>query len=87
MCGLQHPRGGSAAQQGWKAAGTGDLEQGVELETGFLPLLAGDFCPGVGTVVPNYVCPVVVNFEELLVTDSEGTPLERWPVDARGPLS
>jgi D-serine deaminase-like pyridoxal phosphate-dependent protein len=57
---------------------------------GFLPLPAGDFRPRVGAVVPvvpNHVCPVVVNFEELIVTDSAGTSLERWPVDARGFLS
>ena len=32
--------------------------------------------PSVGTVVPvvpNHVCPVVINFEELIVTDSAGT--------------
>ena len=57
---------------------------------GFLPLPAGDFQPGVGTVlpiVPNHVCPVVVNFEEYIVTDSTRTSLERWRVDARGFLS
>jgi D-serine deaminase-like pyridoxal phosphate-dependent protein len=57
---------------------------------GFLPLPTGDFRPGVGTVlpiVPNHVCPVVINFEELLVTDSAGASLERWRVDARGFLS
>ena len=57
---------------------------------GFLPLPAGEFRPSVGTVVPvvpNHVCPVVLNFEELIVTDSAGTSLERWPVDARGFLS
>ncbi|MFJ5700356.1 alanine racemase [Arthrobacter sp. NPDC093139] len=57
---------------------------------GFLPLPAGDFRPAVGTVlpvVPNHVCPVVVNFEEYIVTDSTGTSLERWPVDARGFLN
>ncbi|MEV7607754.1 alanine racemase [Paenarthrobacter sp. NPDC089322] len=56
---------------------------------GFLPLPEG-FQPGVGTVlpvVPNHVCPVVVNFEEYIVTDSTGTTLERWPVDARGFLN
>jgi D-serine deaminase-like pyridoxal phosphate-dependent protein len=37
--------------------------------------------------VPNHVCPVVVNFEELIVTDSAGSTLERWPVDARGLLA
>ncbi|WP_083751533.1 alanine racemase [Saccharothrix sp. ALI-22-I] len=57
---------------------------------GFLALPADDFRPSVGTVVPvvpNHVCPVVLNFEELIVTDSTGTSLERWPVDARGFLS
>jgi D-serine deaminase-like pyridoxal phosphate-dependent protein len=57
---------------------------------GFLPLPAGDFRPSVGTVlpiVPNHVCPVVINFEELIVTDSAGASLERWRVDARGFLS
>ncbi|MET4538617.1 D-serine deaminase-like pyridoxal phosphate-dependent protein [Arthrobacter bambusae] len=57
---------------------------------GFLPLPAGDFSPGIGAVlpiVPNHVCPVVINFEELIITDSTGTTLERWKVDARGFLS
>lgn len=57
---------------------------------GFLGLPNCDFRPGIGTVVPvvpNHVCPVVINFEELIVTDSEGTSLERWPVDARGFLN
>ena len=57
---------------------------------GFLPLPSGDFSPSVGTVlpvVPNHVCPIVVNFEEYIVSDSTGTSLERWPVDARGFLN
>ena len=58
---------------------------------GFLGLPAGDdFRPSIGTVVPvvpNHVCPVVINFEELIVTDSAGASLERWPVDARGFLN
>jgi D-serine deaminase-like pyridoxal phosphate-dependent protein len=57
---------------------------------GFLAMPAGEPRPSVGTVVPvvpNHVCPVVVNFEELIVTDSAGTSLQRWPVDARGLLS
>lgn len=57
---------------------------------GFLPLPDGEFRPSVGTVVPvvpNHVCPVVLGFEELIVTDSTGTSLQRWPVDARGFLS
>lgn len=57
---------------------------------GFLTVPAGEHRPAVGTVVPvvpNHVCPVVASFEELLVTDTEGTMLERWPVAARGLLS
>jgi D-serine deaminase-like pyridoxal phosphate-dependent protein len=57
---------------------------------GFLALPAGELRPSVGTVVPvlpNHVCPVVLNFEELIVTDSAGTSLQRWPVDARGLLN
>ncbi|WNM32785.1 hypothetical protein RKE30_21465 [Streptomyces sp. Li-HN-5-11] len=57
---------------------------------GFLPLPDGEFRPSVGTVVPvvpNHVCPVVLGFEELIVTDSAGTSLQRWPVDARGFLN
>lgn len=57
---------------------------------GFLGLTAGEYRPGVGTVVPvvpNHVCPVVINFEELVVTDSAGSSLDRWPVDARGFLN
>ena len=43
---------------------------------GFLAVPAGESRPSVGTVVPvvpNHVCPVVNSFEELIVTDSEGT--------------
>ena len=50
----------------------------------------GEHSPAVGVVVPvvpNHVCPVVTSFEELVVTDTEGTVLERWPVAARGLLS
>jgi D-serine deaminase-like pyridoxal phosphate-dependent protein len=57
---------------------------------GFLAVPGGESRPGVGTVipvVPNHVCPVVNSFEELVVTDTEGTMLERWPVAARGLLS
>lgn len=57
---------------------------------GFLAVPAGESRPSVGAVipvVPNHVCPVVVGFEELIVTDSEGTSLQRWPVDARGFLN
>jgi D-serine deaminase-like pyridoxal phosphate-dependent protein len=57
---------------------------------GFLSVPGGEARPGVGTVVPvvpNHVCPVVNSFEELIITDSDGTMLERWPVAARGLLS
>ena len=57
---------------------------------GFVAVPAGESRPSVGTVVPvvpNHVCPVVNSFEELVVTDSEGTMLQRWPVAARGLLS
>lgn len=57
---------------------------------GFVTVPAGELLPAVGTVlpvVPNHVCPVVASFEELVVTDSDGTTLQRWPVAARGHLS
>lgn len=57
---------------------------------GFVAVPGGESRPSVGTVipvVPNHVCPVVASFEELVVTDSDGTTLERWPVAARGLLS
>jgi D-serine deaminase-like pyridoxal phosphate-dependent protein len=57
---------------------------------GFLAVPAGESRPSVGAVVPvvpNHVCPVVNSFEELIVTDTEGTMLQRWPVAARGLLS
>lgn len=57
---------------------------------GFMAVPAGESRPSVGSVVPvvpNHVCPVVLNFEELIVTDGAGSSLERWPVDARGFLS
>ena len=57
---------------------------------GFAAVPAGEPRPSVGTVVPvvpNHVCPVVNSFEELIVTDTEGTMLQRWPVAARGLLS
>jgi D-serine deaminase-like pyridoxal phosphate-dependent protein len=71
-------------------AGTNAVLTKLNEYHGFLALPAGEFRPGVGAVVPvvpNHVCPVVINFEELVVTDSAGTSLQRWPVDARGFLS
>jgi D-serine deaminase-like pyridoxal phosphate-dependent protein len=53
---------------------------------GFLSV-ASDQRPKVGTVipiVPNHCCPLVNNFAELVVTDSEGRGLDRWAVAARG---
>ena len=88
---------------GTKALGReGSLERGYGAVAGTKAVLAklneyhgflalpGDARPSVGTVVPvvpNHVCPVVINFEELIVTDSAGKSLQRWPVDARGFLS
>lgn len=46
--------------------------------------------PSLGTVlpvVPNHVCPVVNNFDELLVANIDGNLLATWPVAARGRLS
>jgi D-serine deaminase-like pyridoxal phosphate-dependent protein len=46
-----------------------------------------DVRPAVGTVVPiipNHVCPVVNNFDRLVVTDATGATLEHWAVAARG---
>jgi D-serine deaminase-like pyridoxal phosphate-dependent protein len=57
---------------------------------GFTTVPAGETRPSLGTVVPvvpNHVCPVVNSFEELIVTDTEGTMLQRWPVAARGLLN
>jgi D-serine deaminase-like pyridoxal phosphate-dependent protein len=57
---------------------------------GFTAVTADETRPSVGTVVPvvpNHVCPVVNSFEELIVTDTEGTMLQRWPVAARGLLN
>ncbi|MFI6696606.1 alanine racemase [Streptomyces sp. NPDC050433] len=42
---------------------------------------------GVLAIAPNHVCPVVNNFDELVVTDSRGGKIERWAVAARGGLS
>jgi D-serine deaminase-like pyridoxal phosphate-dependent protein len=57
---------------------------------GFAAVPAGESRPSVGTVVPvvpNHVCPVVNSFEELIVTDTDATMLQRWPVAARGLLN
>lgn len=57
---------------------------------GFLAVPLEESRPSVGTVVPlvpNHVCPVVNSFAELIVTDTEGAMLQRWPVAARGLLS
>jgi D-serine deaminase-like pyridoxal phosphate-dependent protein len=71
-------------------AGTTSVLSKLNEYHGFLPLPGGGVRPGIGTVlpvIPNHVCPVVVNFEEYIVTDSAGTQVERWPVDARGFLN
>ncbi|MFF2299638.1 alanine racemase [Arthrobacter sp. NPDC058127] len=83
-------REGSPERGYGSIAGTTAVLSKLNEYHGFLPLPPGGFRPGIGTVlpvVPNHVCPVVVNFEEYIVTDSTGTTLERWPVDARGFLN
>lgn len=73
-----------------RIAGTSAALSKLNEYHGFLPLPGAGFRPAVGAVlpvIPNHVCPVVVNFEEYVVTDSSGTSLERWAVDARGHLS
>ncbi len=83
-------REGSAERGYGGVAGTQAVLTKLNEYHGFLGLPPGEHRPAIGTVVPvvpNHVCPVVLNFEELLVTDSAGTSLERWPVDARGFLN
>jgi D-serine deaminase-like pyridoxal phosphate-dependent protein len=83
-------REGSLERGYGAVAGTKAVLSKLNEYHGFLPVPVGESRPSVGSVVPvvpNHVCPVVVNFEELIVTDSAGTSLERWPVDARGFLS
>lgn len=73
-----------------RIAGTSAALSKLNEYHGFLPLPGGGFRPAIGTVlpvIPNHVCPVVVNFEEYIVTDSSGASLERWAVDARGHLN
>jgi D-serine deaminase-like pyridoxal phosphate-dependent protein len=83
-------REGSVERGYGGVAGTNAVLAKLNEYHGFLALPAGDFRPIVGSVVPvvpNHVCPVVLNFEELIVTDSTGTSVQRWPVDARGFLN
>lgn len=57
---------------------------------GFLRLPPTGARPQVGervAIVPHHVCPVVNSFDELLVTDSSGSRLDRWRVDAQGQLN
>lgn len=71
-------------------AGRGAVLSRLNEYHGYLAVPTDESPPGVGTVVPvvpNHVCPVVNSFEELLVTDTEGTPPRRWAVAARGLLS
>ncbi|HET6706632.1 MAG TPA: amino-acid racemase, partial [Amycolatopsis sp.] len=83
-------REGSPERGFGAVAGTKGVLAKLNEYHGFLAWPDGADRPAVGTVVPvvpNHVCPVVVNFEELIVTDSAGTSLRRWPVDARGFLA
>ncbi len=55
---------------------------------GYLGLPTGHVTPALGAVlpvVPNHVCPVVNNFDELLVLTPDGAT-QSWPVAARGRL-
>lgn len=56
---------------------------------GYLSIPDGVVRPAVGdmlTVVPNHACPVANLFDEYIVLQG-GSPVDRWPVDARGHLS
>jgi D-serine deaminase-like pyridoxal phosphate-dependent protein len=80
-------REGSPAKGYGQATGVGDGRL-LKLNEyhGFLAVDGVDR-PAVGTilpVIPNHVCPVVNNFDELIVTDATGSSLERWAVAARG---
>jgi D-serine deaminase-like pyridoxal phosphate-dependent protein len=71
-------------------AGRGAVLARLNEYHGFLTVPPEESRPGVGTVVPvvpNHVCPVVNSFEELIVTDTRGATVQRWPVAARGLLS
>ncbi|GAA1209940.1 alanine racemase [Prauserella alba] len=73
-----------------RVAGTGAVLAKLNEYHGFVALPPDAAQPETGKVVPvvpNHVCPVVTNFEEFIVTDSEGATLQRWPVDARGFLN
>ncbi|MFI6851613.1 alanine racemase [Streptomyces sp. NPDC050416] len=83
-------RDGDARRGYGQIAGTKAVLSKLNEYHGFLAVPPEEQRPGVGTVlpmVPNHVCPVVNNFEELLVTDSQGTMPRWWPVAARGLLS
>jgi D-serine deaminase-like pyridoxal phosphate-dependent protein len=57
---------------------------------GFLMLSDGGAHPALGTVlavVPNHVCPVVNNFDELIVSSAGDGPVSQWTIAARGRLS
>ncbi|MER7403827.1 alanine racemase [Streptomyces sp. NPDC000070] len=78
-------------QKGYgQIAGTKAVLSKLNEYHGFLAVPPDEPRPSVGTVlpmVPNHCCPIVNNFEELIVTDSQGTMLRWWPVAARGLLS
>lgn len=57
---------------------------------GFLQLPDRGARPSVGqrmAVVPHHVCPIVNSFEELIISNSHGELIDRWPVDAQGQLN
>jgi len=57
---------------------------------GFLQLPENGTRPTVGqsvAIVPNHVCPIVNSFDELIIANSDGELIDRWPVDAQGQLN
>lgn len=57
---------------------------------GFLQLPDNGERPVVGqrvAIVPHHVCPIVNSFEELIIANSDGELIGRWPVDAQGQLN
>src|SRR5699024_7253348 len=57
---------------------------------GFLQLPDNDARPVVGqrvAIVPHHVCPIVNSFDELIIANSDGELIDRWPVDAQGQLN
>src|SRR5699024_592064 len=57
---------------------------------GFLQPPDHDARPAVGpggAIAPHHVCPIVNSFDELIIANSDGELIDRWPVDAQGQLN